>query len=301
MTVPRHHHYVPQFYLRNFAHEEKLNVFGVATNKNFSTNVRNVAGERDLYRLEGAEPLLAEEMFSEIEGAITPIISKALNIRELPDAASDEFVSLLYFAALSFARHPNWLSKIEDFKKTVMERTLELFAHNIPEQGKRLIDGQIVTKRQALEAHSAMQAGRLRLHIPRDQSLSTALSGVDKLTETLLGRNWMLAFSENGDFITSSNPLLLVWDDLEMHLRHPPGFGLNPTTVYFPLSPNILMIGKFAPIVKSLAFDEESVAAVNAMRFLNNPKYLFARKDSSPLLTGKNPVHFKDLGSVPAE
>lgn len=51
LDQPRHHHYVPQSYLKRFADREMVYVFDTQTDQIFKTNVRNIAAERDFYRI----------------------------------------------------------------------------------------------------------------------------------------------------------------------------------------------------------------------------------------------------------
>jgi hypothetical protein len=55
-TGAKHHHFIPQCYLRGFAEREKkawcTEVVNLRTGHAFRANVRNVAGERDFNRVD---------------------------------------------------------------------------------------------------------------------------------------------------------------------------------------------------------------------------------------------------------
>lgn len=286
---------MPQFYLRNFTADGKVFVLRTKDSRLFRTSPRNIAGERDLYKLEGPEPQLAEELFGQVESSLTPILSKIISTESLPPAESDDFVSLMSFLAILEMRHPKQLNKIEDFTKKIMERTVELYSHYIPEEGKKLIDGQVVTRDQVKSAVAALNEGRIKIHVPRDHSLSTSLNTIETITELLMNRSWTLAIAEENSFITTSKPLLLLWDDIELHLRHPAGFGMKSTTVYFPLSPRLMMIGKFETLKEKCNLDSTAVAAINGFHGIFWPSLFVAQDDSNLVQMGSAIVPFKEL------
>ena len=292
---PRNHHYVPQVYLRNFAIDEKLYAFNTEIIKMFPTTPRNIASGRDLYRLEGHEPNLAEEMFRKIETAITPILNQIISINKLPPQDSDDFVSLLYFMAILEARHPNQLKKIENFMKTVYERSAEMLARYIPAEGRTLSGGEFITPQEARDAIEALNAVRIKLHIPKDHSLVASLKTADTITETLMNRKWTLAIADECGFVTSSKPVLLLWDDLSMHQRHPVGFGLKSTTVYFPISPKLMMIGKFEDVKEECLLDKNMVSAINALHLIYSPQYLISQNDQSFITIAPEQILFRNL------
>lgn len=293
----RNHHYVPQFYLRNFSSDEKVFAFNTKNGKLFSSSPRNIASERDLYRLEGPEPQLAEKMFGEIETAITPILNNIISTEKLPAFDSDEFISLMWFISLMVVRHPGQLTKFEEFMKTVMQRSVEIFAHHISAEGKTLGDGQKITKEQANDAVEALNAGRIKIHIPRDHSLTSSLKTAETIAETLVARSWTLAISSETEFMTSSSPVLLVWDDLSLHLKYPTGFGVKNTTVYFPISPKLLMIGKFEQLKSISDLDVKMAGAINGLHGIFSPLYLIARSKECLLQIGAELIKFESLES----
>lgn len=298
-TQSRHHHYVPQCYLRNFAVDEQVYVFNSKTEKLFRTSIRNIAGERDLYKLEGGnDSQLAEKAFSEIEAHVTPILSKIITEQKLPSKESDDFISLLYFIAVLFVRHPDYLENIEDFISRTMEIATDVALHHIPKEGKMLLDGQFITKEQAIDAIKAKEEGRIKLHVPRDQGVATSLSSIEKLTELLVMRDWCLLVADVNLFVTSSKPVMLLWDDLSLNLKHPPGFGLMNTTVHFIISPKLALIGKCVPVKESCVIDSKGVAGVNGLFGFYNPQLLISQSNESFIQLGAELVQFKNLESV---
>lgn len=85
----RHHHYIPQCYLRNFAVGSgkrcRLTVCNLNSKQYFETNPRNVAGVRDFMRVdvEGVKPDALEGMLSEFEGKAATSIRNIIATQKL--------------------------------------------------------------------------------------------------------------------------------------------------------------------------------------------------------------------------
>jgi hypothetical protein len=82
--VTKHQHYVPQFYLKEFASEDgQIWVYDKLTDKSFRTTVRNVAGERYFYDSDGLEKVTGdrqavEKYLSSLEGHFRERIGRLL-------------------------------------------------------------------------------------------------------------------------------------------------------------------------------------------------------------------------------
>lgn len=223
-------------------------------------------------------------------------MAKIIESENLPDLESDDFVSLLSFIAILIARQPSQLSKIEEFYETVIHRSTDLFAHSIPDEGATLVDGQKVTRQEAINAVKAYEEGRLKLHVPKDHSIGASLGTVNTITECLIKRNWMLAKAEGNQFITSSTPVLLLWDNLAMHQRHSVGHAMKNTTVYFPISPNLMMIGKFEDLIPESVLGASMIAELNSLQMFFGPLTLVAQSEAATIQLGMRQVPFKELG-----
>lgn len=204
-------------------------------------------------------------MFSKIEGALTPILSKLVSSEMLPGSDSDEFISLLSFLATLLMRHPRQFETIENFTREVMTKAIAIHAQHIPDEGRKFGNDTVITGTELREALGALESGRIRIHVPRDYSLGAALGTVASLTEALMQRGWTLAVADGSSFITSTHPVLLCWDQLDLHDRHPPGFGMENTTVYLPISPKQMMIGKFKHLKERWVIDAGYIAAETPM------------------------------------
>ena len=84
MDTVKHQHYVPQFYLKEFADEnEQIWVYDKVLDRSFLTSVRNVAGERYFYDSNAMEAAVGdrqaiEKYLSRLEGEFSDKISRLL-------------------------------------------------------------------------------------------------------------------------------------------------------------------------------------------------------------------------------
>jgi hypothetical protein len=70
----------------------------------------------------------------------------------------------------------------------------------------------------------------------------------DKVLPCFVERRWQLCIAgpDSEGFITSDHPVALMWSDgSPSTMQRPVGFGLEGTTVLFPLTRNLLMVGVF--------------------------------------------------------
>jgi hypothetical protein len=87
------HHFVPQNYLRRFAIEGKPNqIYAYEFNKEpYVTNVRNVAGQKDLYTFEDIDN---KGKTAELEDVFADIDGRGLELLQMLDKLPDGFVEL---------------------------------------------------------------------------------------------------------------------------------------------------------------------------------------------------------------
>jgi hypothetical protein len=124
------HHYVPAFYLAEFAEprdrDGRLRVFDVNSGRTYGGTPDSQGFERDLYRVETEDPkdaLVLETQFADLEGKCAPLI-RAMNDRSiLPN--DEELSFILALIAFQAVRVPAVLDKIERFQSDLLMRILQ--------------------------------------------------------------------------------------------------------------------------------------------------------------------------------
>lgn len=129
-AAARHHHHIPQFYLRGFAAstkkgDYKLTVANVAAGKFFETNPRNVGGERDFNRIEieGHAPNALEQKLAGFE---TEVAESFRSVAESRKFEGDERRNILNLIALLAVRSPQMREHIRKMQEELMKRMLSM-------------------------------------------------------------------------------------------------------------------------------------------------------------------------------
>ena len=141
-------HYVPQFYLRNFAIPGKPGYIFAYSRKNeqFETTINSVAAKNDLYVLknkDGTKDGGLEEMFSRLEGDCHPIIGKLIENKKIDILREEEKVILSYFIAFLFTRNLSYLAKQKNSHTALMKLIMEVNAKDKENFKKVLKDSKV--------------------------------------------------------------------------------------------------------------------------------------------------------------
>jgi hypothetical protein len=98
----REHHFVPQFYLRNFSYEEKsINLFNLALGKVInSASIKHQCSKRGMYDFNAG----VEEAFAEIEGRTADVFRRIISDGYSISLSKAEFAVLMLFVILQRSR-----------------------------------------------------------------------------------------------------------------------------------------------------------------------------------------------------
>lgn len=252
----RHHHHVPQFYLRGFtavrSKKAKLHVIDFEEGRAFATGPRNVGGQRDFNRVDADGHALnaVEQALGEFEGEIDKALQRVVAGDAFP--AHDDFVYILNFLALLSVRSPRKRKTFGDFQANIFRQLMQLIASS-PERfhaeiAKAKQHGSIdpaldVSYEQAVEFLNS----KYEIETPTGSQVETELETMDAVLDCLARRKWsfLRAAPDSGGFITCDHPARLVWSDPNSDGRYPPGHGIMGTEVVFPLSKDMAMRGTF--------------------------------------------------------
>jgi hypothetical protein len=223
MNVPKLHHYVPQFYLKNFADErEQFWVWDKRTEKVFKTNSNGVAAGTHFYRVPefintDVDPLFLERDLSRLEGMAAQITQgwfdtlASISPMDLLPLSLDDRWSMSYFLSVQFLR-------------TAEQRDiLELFAleHGYYSEG--------ISPEEKVNLHAYMLCkGRL----------------VKDIAEHINKCIWVFARNSSDiPFWSSDNPTAFKTGDNRMWLKGP-GIMSQGSYLVFPLSSTYILYCK---------------------------------------------------------
>jgi hypothetical protein len=307
MGAKANHHYVPQFYLRNFAdgiaRQARVAFFDEETRRLEHTLVRNVGSKRYFNRVEveGQDPDYLENALAELEGQIAGPLAEVIAAREFP--SDDHFTYVMNLAALISVRNPGMRGQMEQFHQGVAEKTLGLILSS-----KDLWEHQTQKMREdGIELNSDVTYDSMKrfrdekkytINIDQTHLIGVELEMVQHVLEALANRNWCFARAPYGSqYITSDAPVVLEWsNDQDFGPMASPGHGLPGTVLIFPISSDVLMIGSFEQSPERLDHTEAQVTSVNTIVARNSRRQIYARNDQFRLhLRDKQDVTGADL------
>jgi hypothetical protein len=278
VSVARAHHYVPQCYLASFTKHGKITVFDLESGKEpFSTNTKNVAQERDFNRIDSDDlaPDALETAYGKFEGELAPVLKK---LASGAACSEDDFCYVLTLMGVLAVRNPRFRANFSDFQNSVRLKMLAAQFSSKERWERQLarmredgyLEGMADVPYETLKAQ--LEEGAFRFVTTTSEHARTELHTLDKLINILARRawRWVRAATDSGGFITCDHPVCLNWIKRPKGFA-PLGYGLSGTTVFFPLSPGLALIGEFDGSTQDMSADVYMVANFNR-RILNNAK-----------------------------
>ncbi len=216
-ALPKKHHYVPQFLLKNFASSEReqIHVYDKRTEKTFCTHVRNVAAENGLYDLQLPSGIVsAESSLSTVECAAANVINKLLANQNIQSLSGEDKIILGLFTAVQMVRVPHQIEIMVQMTESIRDKW-----GDIPDMPR----SELEARKQAREALV--------------KNLSVGL----KLLPELLNKTWLLLkSSERSSFYISDNPVTMH-NTNRNPFRGTLGLGVKGIEVYIPLSSGLTL------------------------------------------------------------
>jgi hypothetical protein len=278
MTIARAHHYVPQCYLASFAPDGKINVFDFESGKDpFSTKTKNVAQERDFNRIDSDDlpPDALESAYAKFEGELAPVLKK---LTSGGACTEDDFCYILSLMGVLAVRNPRHRANFSDFQNNVRLKMLAVQLSSKERWERQLarmrrdgyLEGVPDVPYETLKAQ--LEEGAFTFVTTTGEHARTELHVLDNLISRLARRawRWVRAAPDSGGCITCDHPVCLNWIKRPKGFA-PLGYGLSGTTVFFPISPFLAVIGEFDGPTEDLFADGYMLANFNR-RILNNAK-----------------------------
>lgn len=310
MSDTVNHHFIPQFYLREFSdaaekRKAQLFVFDQSTKKTFRTLVRNIGARRNFFRIEaeGFDPNHVEDGMAEIEGEIAPRLAEVIETKSFP--SDDHFTSVMLLMGNVAVRNPRFRSMIEDLHVKMasgMMRAALKDKDRYEESIRQAREGGAPIRNDISyeDMKSFIERGEYNIAMDQTYLVGLELDAVPTVVEQLARRSWAFASAPAGStFATCDDPVVLAWADGKERGPYSPGFGLAGTIVMFPISPELTLIGLFVKQTPNRAFRRDQVADMNTSMAKNAATQLYARDGEFELHTRMEPyTRGKDLAAA---
>lgn len=286
-SEPKRHHFVPKFYLRNFADNKKrIRMYERASKKKpIVTSVSNAAVESGFYTVieeSGEESQKVERLLAVIEGEAKAAIVRLLKGQFPPDPESRNFLAL--FLALQILRTPEhrrqYEASVDYVQKVLLEGWTPDYAHERLEQA-----GIKPSDEAVAEIMDVVQnPDRYRFVPHQNEHIKIMLSVASQIASVIGARAWLLGHCKTTTFITGDHPV--VWNSRPSETSRYVGVGIgNADEVYYPLDrhhvlalapPNTLP-ERPIPLVK------DNVLFVNSLVAEYSHRWVFQHPDDEPV------------------
>lgn len=291
MSEPRHHHFVPAFYLCHFAiphHRYKGRLYGYdrMTARKFGGSPDSFGHERDFNRIEVAGDTNDKDA-NTVERALAKIekrFAKAVTgVNERGTLPSDpvEMGDLLAFVACQATRTPRVRRLFEKFYNDTGKLILQALADDRGafEEEFREPGMTEVEVEQLYELHRKVAyANDTRVTMDQTTLVLDALELSPEILSVLVRRHWILGVAQDdATFITTDDPVCLLPASMRrMPPLWSPGFDDPNTNVLVPIGPRLLLMGLPRPIDRArLRISPRDVAATNTDLALRAHRFIY--------------------------
>lgn len=257
--------------------------------KRFETIPRNVGGIRDFNRIdvEGVDQNALEQSLSQFEGEVATALR---HLEETLDFEGETRSLILNLIALIAVRSPEMRENWREFQAGITEKIMDLTLASkarwesqicqMKERGGEVSED--ITYEEIKRFHESKEYD---IAVEREHHIHMEFVGIDVILPYLDGRNWLLvrATEESGPFITTDNPVNLTWKEpgrISSFYRDSPGYGMENTQVYFPVSRNLALIGEFDGPVGTIDGNKELVSVLNSKILMFTYKQVYCPKIS---------------------
>lgn len=295
MPEARRHHFISQFYLKNFAADRRrarLFVVDLPGQKTFTASPSNVALENDFHTITtpGQETDAVEKQLSKFEAAVAPALARIIANGSLGGGEDAQLV--LFFATLLLVKGPSTRSTINEFVNTLMSKIGKIEASDSKMwEGKirrSIAEGTLPEDTDVEELRQLILSGSFTIGLSPEAHLKTEFENAQPLFERyVLTRRWNILKATSGQFVTCDRPVVLMWADPMK--TDPVGLALTNTRILFALSSEIAICGGFELEDGTIEVGVEDVAKINGRIILNAGRQVYARDATFEYLLQHNP------------
>lgn len=282
VSTPRLHHYLPQFYLKEFTRGEMLWVYDRQSNVYREQHPKTTAAKKHFYSItqdDGTLDPAIEKDLSHIEGRAKPIIAALDNGNNI---TAEESVHLSAFLALLHSRVPKFEREITEIAdqatKALLKRMIpneEAARQRLKREGRDDIDAAYMT--------DFVQNERFRVVGPRNNALLTMLRQWRDLAELFAIMNWTVAHADDRtSFITTDAPFAFIVSDELLRSGKPVlGVGSFEVTKVVPLTRHTcLLLGDKGVAIDHVDLPRDRVREINVLLASECDRFVFAADEA---------------------
>jgi len=282
MKEPKRHHYLPQFYLKNFCKDGFLWVYDRDNDEYRQQTPINTAVKKKYYTaigLDGKSHNEIEFVLANIEGETKHIIEKIIEKKSID---LEEKCILAIFIAFLHVRVPEFEMEINELTEKFFKRYNKLAIPN-EKQAEKIIKQFAETKDQENLSPKKMldfvRNENYRIKFSREHSLSLMYALAREFPLIFIQMDWQIWYSsKNSSFITSDNPFVVT---RPQNYKGPFGIGTKGTKKLIPLGPKVclVMCDKGESIINR-QLSSKNVRDVNGLIAIECDRFLISKDKS---------------------
>lgn len=243
-SMPKKQHYVPRFYLNEFATDDtyglkdkqQVHIYNKKNEKFEKRNTKSIAHKKYLYSPKddnNNRSSYMEDKLGLLENNISSKIWSDL-ANDYIDLDNNNSIKkyLALFISTLILRHPNNLNENELFFSKFYKDIIKHFPHNVTECKFIIKDKEFILNiEEVTSRENQSDYDKSMFFIENIELLSI------EYVEIFMKKKWSIVTSEERCFITSDNPVIISNDTTNT-------FGINTkgTIISFPISPNRLLL-----------------------------------------------------------
>lgn len=287
MSIPRAHHYLPQFYLKGFSRGDHLWIYDRYKKEFREQTPKNLAVANDYYTVtdaNGNKNTDIEKFFSVIEGKASPVIRKVAKRNLITDEERDILASLV---ASFFVRVPDFEKSTDEYNDKML-RQMSKFMYCNEKHTKIIMDNYERDTGEKLDISPAelmhfVHEDKYSIKVDRAFHLRIMFD-CGKVTAHLLRQmDWVFIYAPKGSsFITTDNPFTLI-PPAEYNEFFGVGVLTKGATKFVPLSQDVaVLIRDVGNKIEGGYPNRNLVKTLNYRIAANSDRFVIARDE--PLL-----------------
>lgn len=215
MTRPKRHHFLPQFYLKNFCKDGRLWLFDRERFEFRCQAPSDTAVRREYYTLvgpKGEKNVDVEEWLATIEGDAKPAIDALSSGRPIDAKARADLAALV---ALFITRTPEFRKTNQELME-VLVRGVNKFAMGTPEAARRTLEQVEREKGKKSEISPEelaeyVSSEKYSVQVQDFAHIRLMLSTFTEFATLFAGMNWLVLMAPpKASFVTSDNPVAKI-------------------------------------------------------------------------------------------
>ena len=282
MNKPKRHHYLPQFYLKNFCKNDFLWIYDRDNNEYRQQTPINIAVKKKYYTAIG----LDDRPHNEIEAVLANIEDKTKHIIEKINRKHsinlEDKCILAIFMAFLYVRVPEFEMEINELTEKLLKRCNKLVIPN--EKQAEIIIKQFANNKdqESMSSKKLLDFVRnenYRIKVPRQHSLETMYFLAREFPLIFIQMDWQFWYSsKNSLFITSDNPFVV---SRPQNYNGPYGIGTKGAKKLIPLTQKVcLVMCDKGERVTNKQISSKDVKNINGLIALECNRFLISKDKS---------------------